>query len=237
MAHYEEFEKRVYEPTEHNPPYLRDPASDEVGFKYHQEVPVEEIIAKVKRKERIKSVCTAPFPNCTGVGYLCICMACTQDAPLDHHAQDCPLCTVITSKPRKDTQGKPAGARWCYIAGLADMTDNMCIKEMCWGLDNLINTGYIDKGTFLFYCGLAHGNKKLLFDGVIAVRRKALESGKYVAESYKEPIDKDLLLDAMARHLIAYMFIGHIDTESDENHIAHIVANLIMYTYQVNHHE
>ncbi len=83
------------------------------------------------------------------------------------------------------------------------------------------------------YAALAIGSHRELFDGVIAVRSKALESGKYTQESWKEPIDIDLLLDAAARHLISYLYVGQIDKESGENHMCHIVANVLMIAQQL----
>ncbi len=84
------------------------------------------------------------------------------------------------------------------------------------------------------YCGIALGDEKELWDGVVAVRMHGLGSGKYSVNNHKLPMQKHLLLDAAARHLISYLYIGHIDDESGESHLCHIVANILMFAAQLN---
>ncbi len=159
----------------------------------------------------------------------------------------CPWATAVGSKclpveeaPRKHVEGKPEGARFCYLASIVSCSQfaNSELEYIAERLDSLVITPTeADWVSVINSCAVAMGGQDELWAGVIAVRRKALESGKYSPESYKEPIDKDLLLDAAARHLIYYLFDDIIDKESGENHLAHIVANIIMYSYQVAHYE
>ncbi len=142
---------------------------------------------------------------------------------------------------RKHTAGKAEGARFCYVGHLAAVSEfSGCVEDyLSNSLDNLINHSSLDDdfteivSSIISHSGDAMGGQEELWAGVIAVRNHALKSGKYTPESYKEPIDVNLLLDAMARHLIAYLFVGRIDKESGQNHIAHIVANVVMYVAQM----
>ena len=144
------------------------------------------------------------------------------------------------SKPRKHSNGKAEGARFCYLSAIAAASEYADTAADFVGrqLDNLLTHEYevSQQITFMMiveYAATAVGTHKELFDGVIAVRAKALESGKYTQESWKEPIDVDLLLDAAARHLISYLYVDEIDDESGENHMAHIVANVLMIAQQL----
>ncbi len=147
---------------------------------------------------------------------------------------------VRHTSPRKHTLGKPEGARFCYIGHLAAVSEFNGRAEdyLSNSLDDLINYGteqdlHSIVSHIINHAGEAMGGQEELWAGVIAVRNHALQSGKYTPESYKEPIDTNLLLDAMARHLIAYLFIGKLDKESGQNHVAHIVANVVMYAAQM----
>jgi len=147
---------------------------------------------------------------------------------------------TIIEKPRKHSKGKAEGARFCYLSSIASASEYAETAADYVGrhLDDLLSHQYevSQQITFMMlveYAALAVGTHKELFDGVIAVRAKALESGKYTQESWKEPIDVDLLLDAAARHLISYLYVDEIDEESGENHMAHIVANILMMAQQL----
>lgn len=143
-------------------------------------------------------------------------------------------------KPRKHSKGKADGARFCYLSSIAAASEyaETAADHVGRHLDNLLTYEYEVSRQITFmmiveYAAIAVGTHKELFDGVIAVRAKALESGKYTQESWKEPIDVDLLLDAAARHLISYLYVDEIDDESGENHMAHIVANVLMIAQQL----
>ena len=153
---------------------------------------------------------------------------------LTYHNLDC------IEKPRKHTKGKAEGARYCYLASLASASEyaETAADYLARKLDELL--GYypevseqINMMLVVEYATIAIGSGKELWDGVIAVRRKALESGKYTQESWKEEIDPDLLLDAAARHMITYLYVDEIDEESGENHLCHVVANVLMFAYQL----
>ncbi len=143
----------------------------------------------------------------------------------------------LSSKTNKHCEGKAHGARFCYLSSLVPISDyrGSQLHYIATFIDDLVH-GATDVSYYacIRHCSYAIGGDKQLWDGVIAVRRKALKSGKYTLNSYKDPIEPTLLLDAMARHLISYLFTDKIDIESGENHICHIVANLIMYHHQIN---
>ena len=146
----------------------------------------------------------------------------------------------LTLQPRKHSKGKAEGARFCYLSSIAAASEYSDTAADYVGrrLDDLLSHQYevsqqITYMMIVEYAALAIGSHRELFDGVIAVRSKALESGKYTQESWKEPIDIDLLLDAAARHLISYLYVGQIDKESGENHMCHIVANVLMIAQQL----
>ena len=147
-------------------------------------------------------------------------------------------------QPRKHSRGKAEGARFCYLSSIAAASEYAETAADYVGrrLDDLLSHQYevsqqITYMMIIEYAALAMGSHKDLFDGVIAVRNKALSSGKYTQESWKEPIDVDLLLDAAARHLISYLYVGELDDESGENHMCHIVANVIMIAQQLRGEE
>ncbi len=153
---------------------------------------------------------------------------------LTYHNLDC------IDKPRKHIKGKAEGARYCYLSSIAAASEyaETAADYLARRLDELL--GYypevseqINLMMVVEYATIAIGNSKQLWDGVVAVRRKALESGKYTQESWKESIDPDLLLDAAARHMISYLYIDEIDEESGENHLCHVVANVLMFAYQL----
>ncbi len=143
----------------------------------------------------------------------------------------------------KETRHKAEGARYCYLSSIACASNYAgCAEEQIGAyLDKLLDFDFSLKcstqhifNMIITYCGIAIGDDKDLWDGVIAVRNYGLESGKYSANNHKLPMDKNLLLDAAARHLIAYLYISHIDDESGESHLCHIVANILMFAAQLN---
>jgi dATP/dGTP diphosphohydrolase len=141
---------------------------------------------------------------------------------------------------KKHIKGKAEGARFCYLAAIAAASEyaETAVDYLARRLDNLLDrypevSEQINLMMIVEYASIVMGSKDL-WKGVIAVRRKALESGKYTQESWKEPIDPDLLLDAAARHMISYLYVDEIDEESGENHLCHIVANVLMLAYQLS---
>ncbi len=144
---------------------------------------------------------------------------------------------------KKETKYKAPGARYCYLSSIASASAYAGCPEDHIGkyLDKLLDFDFRMEGStqhifnmIIFYCGLAIGSDEDLWDGVIAVRLHGVRSGKYSVGNHKLPMNKDLLLDAAARHLIAYLYIDHIDQESGESHLCHIVANILMFAAQLN---
>ncbi len=147
------------------------------------------------------------------------------------------------SLAKKETKNKAEGARYCYLSSIASASHYAGCPEDQIGkyLDGLLEDNYRGPCTtqhilnmIITYCGLAMGDDKDLWDGVVAVRMKGLNSGKYDVNNHKLPMQKHLLLDAAARHLISYLYINHIDDESGESHLCHIVANVLMFAAQLN---
>ncbi len=144
---------------------------------------------------------------------------------------------------KKDVTHKAAGARYCYLSSLASASHYAGCAEDEIGkyLDKLLDHDFRGKAStqhifnmIITYCGIALGDDKELWDGVIAVRMHGLGSGKYSVNNHKLPMQKHLLLDAAARHLIAYLYVSNIDDDSGESHLCHIVANILMFAAQLN---
>ncbi len=144
---------------------------------------------------------------------------------------------------KKGTNGKAEGARYCFLSSIASASHYAGCAEDQIGkyLDQLIDFDFRGECStqHIFnmieaYCAIAMDSHKKLWDGVIAVRMHGLESGKYTIENHKLPMDKDLLLDAAARHLISYLYMDQIDEESGQNHMCHIMANILMFAAQLN---
>lgn len=147
------------------------------------------------------------------------------------------------AKAKKQTKNKVEGARYCYLSSIASVSHYAGCAEDQLGkyLDKLLDHDFRGEGStqHLFvmieqYCAIAIGSHKLLWDGVVAVRANGLLSGKYTVGNHKLPMEKDLLLDAAARHLISYLFVNTIDAESGQNHLCHIMANILMFAAQLN---
>lgn len=136
----------------------------------------------------------------------------------------------------KHSEGKPAGARYCFLEALNDDLIGYKIAEIV----NILET----KGKIQNYIYqlkedvLNKGNKLDIVNDLIKLRTQALDSGKYTKEGYKQKIDVSLLLDALARHYIKLLYVGQYDDESGCLHLSHILANLIIIDYQVRtYHE
>ena len=157
--------------------------------------------------------------------------------PIEHEKQ----ATKVEEKPRKHLQGKAEGARYCYLSSLAAASPYAGCPEdyVARELDNLVGqqdgpvSTQVTMIKLVTNAAMAMDSEQELWDGVVAVRYKAIVNGKYSKDSYKEHIDKELLLDAAARHLISYMYIDPVDAESGENHLCHVVANVLMYAEQL----
>jgi hypothetical protein len=164
----------------------------------------------------------------------------------------CPIDPLISidsvSKPLKDIEGKAAGARYCYLADIANCV--LGSKSGSKGYrDTMNNVGETlslivdtyDRGEIegaMHYCSLLIENLLDVDVGLhhelVKVRANALDSGKYSPNGYKEKIDINLLLDAAARHFIKILLEADIDEESGCTHEAHIAANVIMIHTQLS---
>lgn len=219
MGHYDDFEaakayneklQKKYEPI--NSPTI----DDAMGFCLNGAKYVEDTEYETKKF----SECSKEFPDCEkdqnqGVSILA----------------------------RKETKYKAEGARHCFLSSIASASYYAGGPEEQIGkyLDKLIDFDFGLKcstqhifNMIITYCGIAIGGDKELWDGVVAVRMYGLGTGKYSAGNHKLPMDKNLLLDAAARHLISYLYINNIDDESGESHLCHIVANILMFAAQLN---
>ena len=145
---------------------------------------------------------------------------------------------AIELTAKKETKYKAEGARFCYLSSIASASYYAGGSEEQIGkyLDKLLDHDFRGEcstqhifNMIITYCGIAIGDEKDLWDGVIAVRMHGLSSGKYSVNNHKLPMQKHLLLDAAARHLISYLYINNIDEESGESHLCHIVANILMF--------
>lgn len=144
---------------------------------------------------------------------------------------------------KKHRGNKVEGARFCYLSSIASASHYAgCAEEQVGKyLDQLLDFDFRGQGStqhvfnmIVTCCGIAVGSERALWDGVVRVRNFGLISGKYTIDNHKLPMDKNLLLDAAARHLISYLYIDQIDEESSENHMCHIVANILMFAAQLN---
>ena len=146
-------------------------------------------------------------------------------------------------KPLKDTEGKAADARLCFIQDIAEVAldhgvepelDLITLGEYLYIINESVAVGNISNAEY--YCSealhLAMDDDNALFN-LISVRAQALGSGKYEVDSYREKLDINLLLDAAARHFLKMLFEGDIDEESRLPHSAHIAANMVMIHTQL----
>lgn len=154
-------------------------------------------------------------------------------------------------KPLKDTEGKASGARYCYLADIANCVlgnihDSKGYRDTISAVGETLSTMVraYDKGWLedvKHYCSVLI--KDLLeidaglYHELVKVRMNALDSGKYTPDGYRDELDVTLLMDAAARHFIKKLLVGDIDEESGCTHEAHIAANAIMIHTQleVNH--
>ena len=62
---------------------------------------------------------------------------------------------------------------------------------------------------------------------------RVLEYGakKYEPENWKKPMDKKQILDSAMRHLVQLMEDEELDSESNLQHVGHIMANMMFYSY------
>lgn len=141
----------------------------------------------------------------------------------------------------KDTINKPEGARFCYLSSLEYITPTPTqLKGLGEALHNIVianESNSINECKLHLSATVSHildnENKQEIIDNLIKLRAWALSTGKYEINSYKNPIDIKLLLDATARHYIKLILLCEVDEESGCLHISHILANLIMIAEQL----
>lgn len=142
---------------------------------------------------------------------------------------------VEDSKPLKETKGKAAGARYCFLTDIGKTTVSQ-YPQLGEHLAAIVRAQ--DQNNHLEAMNNVANLLPTLMSNstlneVIAVRAQALESGKYLVEGYREKIAINLLLDAAARHYLKMLFVSDVDEESGHTHIAHIIANLIIIHTQL----
>ena len=159
----------------------------------------------------------------------------------------------VSKEPKKETAGKPEGARYFFLESLACLhnVDNLTselgteIKQLVDVLEERIETSQpinnkrlVIKDMIDFIIdeyNTQYGQSRLL-DDLIKLRYDTISTGKYTINSYKELIDISLLLDAMARHYIKMVLISSVDEESGCLHLSHIIANLLIIDIQLQLH-
>lgn len=137
----------------------------------------------------------------------------------------------------KQKEGKPSGARYCFLSALDLSTDVGKYIETL--------TTYIDtyKPIYIVLDALEEiqqeilntnsATKNLIITDFINLRSQALKNGKYRENSYKQKIDVNLLIDALSRHYIKHSFGDMKDEESGFLHLSHMLANVIIIKYQI----
>ena len=141
----------------------------------------------------------------------------------------------------KQKEGKPEGARYCFLSNLNDNDWANGLGELIEELNKNIEN---NKDIKVIQATLQALQDTILYDNVaetkdvindfIKLRSLALQSGKYRENSYKQQISIILLLDALARHYIKYSFGDNFDDESECLHLSHMLANVIIIRYQIN---
>lgn len=147
----------------------------------------------------------------------------------------------VVDQEKKQTIGKAEGARYCYLRDIAFAFD-VDIKY-CTIADNLADmVDNYDKQLYeTMLCDIVATLEYIkesfdVYEDLVSLRYNAIKSGKYKINSYREPLDINLLLDASARHLLKIVLKSDIDEESGKSHVSHITANLIMIYAQLEHH-
>lgn len=143
-----------------------------------------------------------------------------------------------TIKSGKNKEGKPEGARYNFIDLLPLIVSHTEIEKLfSSALNDFIYAKTKNHSDVIFLVDLLHRMNIYsfeLWENLTNLRNQAIISGKYSPLSYKEKIEIDDLLDAVARHWIKHLFINPIDVESKCSHLAHILANLIIIAGQLN---
>lgn len=137
----------------------------------------------------------------------------------------------ISQKHFKD---KPFNARYCFLEAIRKNE----LDAIGYKISEIVNI-FDRKGNILEYITrlqydiLACDTKLNIISDLITLRQQALDTKKYTIEGYKEKIDVSLLLDALARHYIKWVYVSDKDEESGCLHLSHMLANLIIINYQV----
>lgn len=140
-------------------------------------------------------------------------------------------------KTIKHSDGKPEGARYCFIEELTGDRLGKLIARLVHEVDNKLDAYNLKLRLNDIRSELMKdkNNREIVHD-LITLRSKAITSKKYTVDGYKEKIDINLLLDALARHYIKYSLVDIRDEESECLHLSHIWANIILIGYQLEHH-
>lgn len=140
-------------------------------------------------------------------------------------------------KSGKDKAGKAEGARYAFLDLLPEITHTSALdKKFSRQLNDFVYTPNrtVDQvGELVSMIHEMHVVQFKVWEDLTTLRNQAIMSGKYSPLSYKEPIDVEDLLDAVARHWIKHLFISYRDEESGQSHLSHILANLIIIAGQL----
>jgi len=141
----------------------------------------------------------------------------------------------------KQKEGKPEGARYCFLPSLnSDDLDNdigKLIEELNKNIENNKDLKVIQSILQTLQDTILRSSvieTKDIINDFIKLRSLALKSGKYREDSYKQQISIILLIDALSRHFIKYSFGDSFDDESGFLHLSHMLANTVIIRYQIN---
>lgn len=143
----------------------------------------------------------------------------------------------------KDKVGKPEGARYAFLDGLSLLYSSSTIQAIGYAITSMAFLN--EKNDYesmwpqlqlilnvISQCG---DNESIYID-YVKLRMDAVNRGKYLTDGYRIKLNLSEYLDAMARHLLKFLLIDERDEESGCLHLAHILANVAIMSYQLNEH-
>lgn len=141
----------------------------------------------------------------------------------------------------KETDGKPEGARYCYLRDIVLAANKSYLLPLASEIEAVVNS--VTENNYMAAMSanraalkLISGMDKDFLKNLVGVRAHAINSGKYELYGYRQKIPLWTLLDALARHMLKILFISDIDEESGFHHFGHMSANLVMIDAQLRLH-
>lgn len=140
------------------------------------------------------------------------------------------------NQDKKQTLGKPRGARYCFIGDICLAMNAIDLQSIANKFRDLVSL--IDDGEYRYSSHLVSEmlqemvrlDDKFL-EHLIAARVDGLK--KYTVDNYRDEINIDDLLDAFARHMLKVVKGQDIDDQSGVHHFGHMSANLIIIETQL----